>query len=126
MLGYNRRSVPCAASRRARRAVAASVWATRTSSGIVSAMEAIQVLGKVRMSVFYPIRGALVRKLQNTQPSPPTGSLASFARHPVAQGQWIRAVSVAIGAGALAVPSHRCSDVETAGRCDVEATANRS
>ena len=70
MLGYSRRSVPCAASRRARRAAAASVSATRTSSGIVSAIEAIQVLGKIRMSVFYLILGALVRKIPNTQLTP--------------------------------------------------------
>jgi hypothetical protein len=35
---------------------------------VVSAMGAIQVLGKVRMSVFYPILGFLVRKIPNTRP----------------------------------------------------------
>src|SRR5271168_89382 len=66
MLGYNRLSAPCAANRRARRAAAASVSATRTSSGIESAMEAIRVLGRVRMSVFYLILGVIVRKIQNS------------------------------------------------------------
>lgn len=70
MLGYNRLSVPCADSRRARRAVAASVSATRTSSGIVSAMEAIRVLGRVEMSVFCPIFGVIVVKHRITYPKP--------------------------------------------------------
>jgi hypothetical protein len=58
--------VPCAASRRVRRAAAASVSVMRMSSGKMSAMGAIQVLEKVRMSVFYPIPSVFVREIQNS------------------------------------------------------------
>ena len=69
MLGYNRLSTPPPASRRARRAAAGSVSATRTSSGIVSAIAAhsgareglnvrVMPLFKALLSVKYRIVGA--------------------------------------------------------------------
>ena len=64
-------------------AAAASVSATRTSSGSVSAIEAIQVLGKIRMSVFYLFLGALVRKIQNTQPTADRVPVMSAAGAPL-------------------------------------------
>src|ERR1700722_19513669 len=66
MLGYNRLSTPLPASRRARRAAAGSVSATKTSSGIVSAREIIRVLGWAYMSVLCPILRILVRKIPNS------------------------------------------------------------
>ena len=68
MLGYSRFSTPPPASRRARRAAAGSVSATRTSSGILSAMEANRVLGRAEMSVFYLILAIYVRKIPNIFP----------------------------------------------------------
>jgi hypothetical protein len=42
-----------------------AVSATRTSSGILSAMEAIQVLGRGEMSVLHLIPSVSVRKIPN-------------------------------------------------------------
>jgi hypothetical protein len=49
-------------------AAAGSVSATRMSSGILSAMEAIRVLGGGEVSVFYPIPDIFVRKIPNNNP----------------------------------------------------------